>query len=264
MKNFLILTLLFVGMPNGSDIYTDLKIYKSFIRGGTTAHICTEFHSTIRTDSSFVDISSIDFDINHIMNNAKCSNLYSQKIGGISCGGEINKNGEKHYIFVCLPDRIFDMTEWLIYNITDTTDMQMMSLLFRTESIPIELINCLTEMGQDTSSVLNTCESKYLNHVFLGKNKYRNVVFIDDSFDFNNKRILFFENDIRMTQIAKKEYFNKIKKGLTITRRFPSDIDELFVFDKEQAKQIGYDAAVVLGNKRYISKKNIMKNLKKH
>ncbi len=267
MKIFTIFSiLLFAGIShsaaNSTNEYTDLKIYSSFVNGGTTARVCREFHDFTYSDSTRVKINNLDSNIAHIFNNAKCSKLYPQKHAGISCGAEINKNGQKHYIFVCMPDRIYDMTDGLIYTITDTKDLQKMSLLFRIDPVPNEILDCLPEMGKDTSSILNTCEAIYLDSLFLGKKSYINEGFVRDSFAFENKRVAFFNAKENIVQITKKAFFYKERYALNITKRFPLGY-ELFIFTKEEAKQVGYDAVIISGNGNSIFKKKVMKKLRK-
>ena len=146
MKIFVFFFLFFIGFSLVNAQYADMKIYKSFIRGGTTARVWREFHEFTYSDSTQVNIDGLDLDISHVFNNAKCSKLFQQKHGGISCAGEINKDGQKHYIFVCMPGRIYDMTDGLIYTITDTTDLQKMFLLFRIDFVPNEILDCLPDM----------------------------------------------------------------------------------------------------------------------
>lgn len=253
---------LIVGYSSVSAQYADMKIYKSFVKGGTTASVFREFHEFTYSDSTHVNINGLDSDMNHVFNNAKCSKLVSQKHAGISCGAEINKKGQKHYIFVCMPNRIYDMTDGLIYTITDTTDLQKMSLLFRIVPVPNEILDCLPGMGGDTSSILNTCEAIYLDSLFLGKNSYINEGFVRDSFAFEKKKVAFLNAKEDIVQITKKAFFYKEKYALNLTKRLPLGY-ELFIFTKEEAKQVGYDAVIISGNGNSISKKEVMKKLRK-
>lgn len=267
MKIFTIFSiLLFVGIShsaaNSANEYTDLKIYSSFVNGGTTARICREFHDFTYSDSACVKINNLEPNIVHIFNNAKCSKLYPQKHAGISCGAEINKNGQKHYIFVCMPDRIYDMTDGLIYTITDTTDLQKMSLLFRIVPVPNEILDCLPEMGEDSSPILNTCEAIYLDSLFRGKNSYINDALVCDSFVFENKKVAFFYEKDDIIQISKKAFFYKEKYALNLTKRFSLGCNQLLIFTKEEARQVGYDAVIISENRKLISKKVVMKKLR--
>lgn len=266
MKIFTLFSIfLFIGISHSAahsaNEYTDLKIYSSFVRGGTTASVCREFHDFTYSDSTRIKIDNLDSNIAHIFNNAKCSKLYPQKHGGISCAGEINKNGQKHYIFVCMPNVIYDLTDGLIYTITDTTDLQKMSLLFRIVPVPNEILDCLPEMGEDSSSALNTCEAIYLDSLFWGKNSYINDVLVSDSFVFENKKIAFFYEKDDIVQITKKIYFYKEKYALNLTKRFPLGCNQLLIFTKEEASQVGYDAVIISGNRKLISKKVMMKKM---
>ena len=91
-----------------------------------------------------------------------------------------------------MPDMIYDLTDGLIFTITDTTDLQKMSLLFRIVSVSNEILDCLPEMGEDSSPILNTCEAIYLDSFFWGKNPYIKDALVCDSFVFENKRVAFF------------------------------------------------------------------------
>lgn len=60
----------------------------------------------------------------------------------------------------------------------------------------------------------------------------------------------------------KIEYFENIK--LIISKgMLPSlGMQQLIIFDKCEAKDIGYDVVVVLGSKKYLTKKDVIKRLK--
>lgn len=261
MKIIAFLFLLFVGVLHSNAQYTDMKIYKSFIQGGTTARICHEFHDLTYSDTSHINIDG--FDLNHLFDNAKCSKMFPQKHAGISCGGEVKKKGEIHYLFVCMPDVICDVTDGLKYTITDTADLHRMDLLFRTSRVPSEILDCLPEMGKDTLPVLNTCESIYLSSLFSDKKKYVNGMSTSDTFNFENKRIAFFHNNDGIVLISKKTFFDKEKYALNLTKRFSLGLDQLFVLSDDEAKHIGYDAIVISGSKKNNKKKDVIKILRK-
>lgn len=82
MKIFVFFFLFFIGFSLVNAQYADMKIYKSFIRGGTTARVWREFHEFTYSDSTQVNIDGLDLDISHVFNNAKCSKLFQQKHGG--------------------------------------------------------------------------------------------------------------------------------------------------------------------------------------
>lgn len=255
--------LFFIGFSLVNAQYADMKIYKSFIRGGTTARVWREFQEFTYSDSTQVNIDGLDLDISHVFNNAKSSKLFQQKHGGISCAGEINKDGQKHYIFVCMPDRIYDMTDGLIYTITDTTDLQKMFLLFRIDFVPNEILDCLPDMGKDSFPILNACEGMYLDSLLLSKNSYVDGVSGCDSFAFENKRIAFFYGKEDIVQITKKTFFDKEKYALNLTKRLSLGCNQLLIFTKEEARQIGYDVVIIYRNRRLVSKKEVVKKLRK-
>ena len=79
---------------NSVNEYTDLKIYSSFVNGGTTACVCRKFHNFTCSDSTHVKINNLDSNIAHIFNNAKCSKLYPQKHGGFHVMARLIKRTE--------------------------------------------------------------------------------------------------------------------------------------------------------------------------
>lgn len=162
-----------------------------------------------------------------------------------------------------MPGRIYDMTDGLIYTITDTTDLQKMFLLFRIDTVPDKILDCLPEMGKDSSSILNACEGMYLDSLLLSRNPYIDGVAVCDSFAFENKRIAFFYGKEDIEQITKKTFFEKEKYALNLTRRFSLGCNQLLIFTKEEARQVGYDAVIIHRNRRLVSKKEVVKKLRK-
>ncbi|MDR0763623.1 MAG: hypothetical protein LBF01_03915 [Bacteroidales bacterium] len=123
------------------------------------------------------------------------------------------------------------------------------------ENIPQDILNCLIEMGKDTVSTLNVCESKYLNVLFQ-KDK--------DAFDFYEKKTAFFKGNTGTIKSTKKEFFDK-EKYFIHQKGFlpPSGSCQLITFNKDEEKQVGYDAVIISLSKKYITKKEIIKRLKK-
>ena len=80
------------------------------------------------------------------------------------------------------------------------------------ENIPKDILDCLTEMGKDTVSTLNVCESKYLNYRFQ-KDK--------GTFDFCSKKVAFFKGNAGTIQSTKKDFFDKEKYFIDIKGFLP-------------------------------------------
>ncbi len=62
-----------------------------------------------------------------------------------------------------------------------------------------ELVQCIEEMGKDTFSLLNDCESKYMNYNFQEKKGL---------FDFKGKKIAFFKGSSGTVKWTKKRIFH--------------------------------------------------------
>ncbi|MDR1714483.1 MAG: hypothetical protein LBS20_01410 [Prevotella sp.] len=120
------------------------------------------------------------------------------------------------------------------------------------ENIPKDILDCLVEMGTDTLSTLNICESKFLNFCFQ-KEK--------DTFDFYGKKMAFFKGNTGTIKSTKKEYFD-VEKQLIYSGRFPSPRGQLIIFNEDEAKKVGYDVVFIVYNKKYITKEDIIKRLK--
>lgn len=121
------------------------------------------------------------------------------------------------------------------------------------ENIPNDILECIDKTGDNNSPILNECECKYLNFYFQ---KYKGA------FDFCGKKIYFLKGNIGTIKSDKIEYFENIK--LIISKgMLPSlGMQQLIIFDKCEAKDIGYDVVVVLGSKKYLTKKDVIKRLK--
>jgi hypothetical protein len=122
-----------------------------------------------------------------------------------------------------------------------------------TEDIPKDILDCLTEMGKDTLSILNFCESKFLNFCFQ-KEK--------GTFDFYGKRMAFFKGNIGTVKSTKKEYF-ATEKRLIYRGFYPLPGGQLFIFNEDEAKKTGYDVVFIVYNKRNLTTKDVFKLLKK-
>lgn len=123
---------------------------------------------------------------------------------------------------------------------------------------PEEIISCLSQTGNDTSRVLNECESKCLNYKFQ---KMRG------SFDFNGKKVLFFRGNTGKVQVSKKWYFDVLKKSFEMSGRIDYEYvstDWLFFFCAEEARLVGCDAVVFIACKKApLSKQEVLKRIGK-
>ena len=136
-----------------------------------------------------------------------------------------------------------------------------MSLIFNSclmgqeklaENTPKDILDCLTEVGKDTVSALNVCESKYLNYRFQ-KDK--------GTFDFCNKKVAFFKGNAGTIQSTKKDFFDKEKYFIDIKGFLPLGSGQLIIFNENEAKQVGYDAVIVTSSKKLLSTKEVIKRL---
>lgn len=141
--------------------------------------------------------------------------------------------------------------------------MLCMSLIFNSsllgqdkssEEIPKDIIDCLTEIGKDNVSTLNECESKYLNHIFQ---KEKGV------FDFCNKKVAFFKGNIGSVPSTKKEYFDDEKYYINLKGVLPLYSDQLIIFNEDESSQIEYNAAIISNSKKLLSKKEVVRRLKR-
>ena len=123
-----------------------------------------------------------------------------------------------------------------------------------TENIPKDISDCLTKVGKDTLSTLNLCESKYLNCRFQ-KNK--------GTVDFCGKKVAFFKGNTGMIQSTKKDFFDKEKDFINIKGFLPLGSGQLIVFNENEARQVGYNAVIVVASKKYLTKKEILCRLKR-
>ena len=122
------------------------------------------------------------------------------------------------------------------------------------EKIPKDILDCVLELGKDTVSTMNACESKYLNFLFQ---KDKNI------FDFCGKEIAFFTGNTGSIRSTKKDFFNEEKYFIRQNRFFPCGSNQLIIFYEDEIKQTGYDAVIISSSKKLVTKKEIMKQLKK-
>ena len=83
----------------------------------------------------------------------------------------------------------------------------------KSGNVKEELVQCIEEMGKDTFSLLNDCESKYMNYNFQEKKGL---------FDFKGKKIAFFKGSSGTVKWTKKEYFIVRKETINHMGYVPS------------------------------------------
>ncbi|MDM1046976.1 hypothetical protein [Sphingobacterium hotanense] len=122
------------------------------------------------------------------------------------------------------------------------------------ETVPKNILECIHETGKDSSTQLNPCESSYLDYFF---EKQRGL------FSFKDKDVSFFTGNMGTVKSNKKEFFESVKQSYGIGL-FPSlATSQLLIFDEVERKNIGYDAVIITGSKKYITKKNAVKYINK-
>lgn len=124
------------------------------------------------------------------------------------------------------------------------------------QATPNEIMDCLIEVGKDTLPTLNKCESECLNYKFQKRR---------GSFDFSDKKVVFFTGNTGMTRVTKNWYFNQLKEVVKVYGYIPLENVEvqLVFFDQEDAAQIGCDVAIFVASKKKISKEEAIKRLRK-
>lgn len=125
------------------------------------------------------------------------------------------------------------------------------------EDIPKNIIQCLDKTGPDSSAGLNTCEYTFLNYFF---EKQRG------SFSFEGKTILFLMGNYGANKSTKTTFFSEIKQGIDIGSMPSHTMRQLLLLNKPDRKNTGYDAAIITGSKKYLTRKDVIKsigNLKK-
>jgi len=123
-----------------------------------------------------------------------------------------------------------------------------------TEKSQKEILDCLVKTGNDTIRTVNICENKFLNFYFQ-KNK--------GTFDFSGKKIAFFKGNIGTIKSTKKDFFEKIKQFVHQKGFLPLSSEQLIIFNKDEVKETGYDVVIISGSKKYLTRKSVIKRLKK-
>lgn len=121
------------------------------------------------------------------------------------------------------------------------------------QRMPNEGINCIDSLGKDNLSFLNNCEAGYLNYFFRMHKP---------AFDFTDKCVLFMIGNVGSIKSDKMSYFNNIKTFLTNQEEPSHNLQQLITYTKEEIKELGYDAVIVLGSKKLITKDDVKKHLK--
>lgn len=122
------------------------------------------------------------------------------------------------------------------------------------ENVPKNILECVHETGKDSSTQLNSCESSYLDYFF---EKQRGL------FSFKDKDVSFFTGNMGTVKSNKKDYFESVKQAYGMGL-FPSlATSQLLIFDEVERKSIGYDAVIITGSKKNITKKHVVKYLNK-
>lgn len=122
------------------------------------------------------------------------------------------------------------------------------------EYIPKNIIQCLDKVGLDSSAVLSTSESAFLNYFF---EKQRG------SFSFDDKTVFFLTGNNGAIKSTKNTFFRKIKLGLNIGIMPSQAMQQLLIFDGFEKKLTDYDAVIITGSKKYLTKKGVIKHIKK-
>lgn len=122
------------------------------------------------------------------------------------------------------------------------------------KDIPKNIIQCLDKTGQDSSAELNMCESAFLNYFF---EKQRGL------FSFDGKNVLFLTGNYGANKSTKNKFFIEIKRSIDIGSMASHAMRQLLIFDESDRKNTGYDAAIITGSKKKLTKKHVVKYLNK-
>ena len=122
------------------------------------------------------------------------------------------------------------------------------------EDIPKNIIQCLDKTGDDSSAVLNICESTFLNYFF---EKQRG------SFSFEGKNVLFLTGNYGAIKSTKNTFFSDIKKGLKIGSIPNNSMRQILIFNDSERKSTGYDVAIITGSKKFLTNKDAIKSIEK-
>ncbi|MBQ6962212.1 MAG: hypothetical protein IJP79_00690 [Paludibacteraceae bacterium] len=115
-------------------------------------------------------------------------------------------------------------------------------------------IEHIEELGKDSSNVLNNLEGTYLNCRFKRRR---------GNFDFTGKSIVFLNGDVGKAQTIKKVFFDRERNIIHTQGYSISGAEQLIIFDNEEAKLAGCDAVIIELGTKPISRKNVIKRLKK-
>lgn len=99
----------------------DIKMYKSFLKAGTTMGLLAAFLHPEKwksvVDTTLAENISKET-TNHIIelfNSKDVRKHHQQKIGGVLFGGEVMYGGQKHYFIFCEGNILIDLTARLTY-----------------------------------------------------------------------------------------------------------------------------------------------------
>jgi len=120
---------------------------------------------------------------------------------------------------------------------------------------PKTILQCVDQLGKDSSAALNSCESAYFDYCFQKER---------GSFSFKNRTVFFLRGSAGSTISDKKTYFERIEMALD-DDCFPCYfMQQLIIFDDGEREKFGYDAAIATWSKRSLTKKHAIKQIKKH
>jgi len=145
---------------------------------------------------------------------------------------------------------------FLVFGLMVALNYSALSQEESQEETPDEIVACLPEIGKANDSALNDCEGKILNYKFF---RHRG------SFDFTGKRVAFFSGNTGTVRRSPKDYFEGTKRsyekwGIVFRAKY----DYIVFFDEEEAKQTGYDAVIIWGSKKPLTKGRARALLKKN
>ncbi len=118
-----------------------------------------------------------------------------------------------------------------------------------------DTLRCLWENEIDTTSTLSECESKCLN-IWFQRNR--------GSFDFSQKNVAFFYSSDGVIRVSKHFFFTNLVKSIHRDGRDPLTTIYVFYFEEKESSLTGYDAVIFDSCKKDLSKKDVIKRLKKY
>jgi hypothetical protein len=80
---------------------------------------------------------------------------------------------------------------------------------------------------------------------------------------FQEKKIAFFKGNTGTIKRTKKEYFDIHKRLINNGIYSSSGSGQLIIFNENEITETGYDAVIISLSKKYVTKKEIIKRLKK-